>query len=134
MFRGELVRVSRPVLHQFHRHAQLRFISNSHSIASLLYPSTTSPKLAENESITVSGFVRSVRKQKSIAFIALGDGTTSKSLQVVLSPDLASGYVSPHSLTANCRVNEFAIDYVQGLQHHLLENGRAQWEANNHTN
>jgi asparaginyl-tRNA synthetase len=101
MFRGELVRVGRPVLYQLQRNGQVRLSSTSYSIASLLYPNSSSPKVAQNENITVNGFVRSVRKQKNIAFVALGDGTTSKSLQIVLSPDLASGYVSMRSLAAN---------------------------------
>jgi asparaginyl-tRNA synthetase len=35
----------------------------------------------------VHGWVRSVRKQKKIAFVALGDGSTLESLQAVLKPD-----------------------------------------------
>jgi hypothetical protein len=64
------------------------------SIASLLYPQDTpsgSTKSSHNP-VTVQGFIRSIRRQKNIAFVALGDGTTLKSLQVVLNPELAKTY------------------------------------------
>ena len=39
------------------------------------------------EDAEVHGWVRSVRKQKKIAFAALGDGSTLDSLQAVLKPE-----------------------------------------------
>jgi len=36
--------------------------------------------------------VRSVRKQKRVAFAAIGDGSTTGSLQAVLKPEQAIGY------------------------------------------
>jgi asparaginyl-tRNA synthetase len=39
------------------------------------------------ENAEVKGWVRSVRKQKKIAFAALGDGSTLDSLQAVLKPE-----------------------------------------------
>jgi asparaginyl-tRNA synthetase len=39
------------------------------------------------ENAEVHGWVRSVRKQKKIAFAALGDGSTLDSLQAVLKPE-----------------------------------------------
>jgi asparaginyl-tRNA synthetase len=39
------------------------------------------------EDAEVHGWVRSVRKQKRIAFAALGDGSTLDSLQAVLKPE-----------------------------------------------
>jgi hypothetical protein len=64
------------------------------SITSLLYPPNQSSSGGTlHTPITVQGFVRSIRRQKNIAFVALGDGTTLNSLQVVLSPELANGYV-----------------------------------------
>lgn len=39
------------------------------------------------ENAEVTGWVRSVRKQKKIAFAALGDGSTLDSLQAVLKPE-----------------------------------------------
>lgn len=44
--------------------------------------------------VEVNGFVRSVRKQKRVAFAALSDGTTLEPLQIVLTPEQAEGYVS----------------------------------------
>jgi len=46
--------------------------------------------LSRDESIEkaeVKGWVRSVRKQKKIAFAALGDGSSLDSLQAVLKPE-----------------------------------------------
>jgi hypothetical protein len=64
------------------------YISN---IAALLYalPDATQH---EPRSLAVKGFVRSVRKQKNIAFLAIGDGSTFQPLQAVLSPEQAQGY------------------------------------------
>jgi hypothetical protein len=46
--------------------------------------------LAESDTtVTASGWVRSVRKQKGISFLNLGDGSTAKALQVVLKGSLA---------------------------------------------
>jgi asparaginyl-tRNA synthetase len=57
--------------------------SKSYSIASLLSRELTPP---ENEVITINGFVRSVRKQKRVAFAALADGSAMQPLQAVLTP------------------------------------------------
>jgi asparaginyl-tRNA synthetase len=38
--------------------------------------------------VNVSGWVRSVRKQKRIAFIQMYDGSSAKDLQVVVNPEL----------------------------------------------
>jgi len=40
--------------------------------------------------VEVSGWVRSVRKQKRIAFAALGDGSVLDPLQAVLKPEQAA--------------------------------------------
>ena len=40
------------------------------------------------ESVKVSGWVRTLRKQKKIAFIEINDGSSVKSMQVVLSPSI----------------------------------------------
>ena len=45
------------------------------------------------QSVSVNGWVRSVRKQKRIAFAAVSDGSTAESLQAVLKPEDATEYV-----------------------------------------
>lgn len=45
------------------------------------------------ERVSVTGWVRSVRKQKRVAFAAVGDGSTIDSLQAVLKPEDAAEYV-----------------------------------------
>ncbi|KAI4100518.1 MAG: hypothetical protein L6R37_005433 [Teloschistes peruensis] len=46
----------------------------------------------QNTAIEVVGSVRTVRKQKSLAFLSIGDGSTVDVLQAVLHPDQAQGY------------------------------------------
>jgi hypothetical protein len=75
------------------RRAAQHYSTVSPRIASLLHhPYSAVPA---GESLTVNGFVRSVRRQKRIAFAAIGDGSTLKPLQAVLTPDQAEGSVSP---------------------------------------
>ena len=45
------------------------------------------------EDVEITGWVRSVRKQKRIAFAAVDDGTTVDSVQAVLTPEQAALYV-----------------------------------------
>jgi hypothetical protein len=58
------------------------------TVKSLLFPASP---LDEGHVCSVNGWVRSVRTQKHVAFVALGDGTTLKPLQVVLQPAQADG-------------------------------------------
>jgi asparaginyl-tRNA synthetase len=69
---------------------QARQIRGNASIAALL--SSVSSDASEPRNVTVNGFVRSVRKQKRVAFAALGDGTSIEPLQVVLTPEQAERY------------------------------------------
>lgn len=59
-------------------------------LAALLKPVANSP-YPIGSIIKVNGFVRSVRKQKNVAFAVIGDGSTLDPLQVVLSPEQAEG-------------------------------------------
>lgn len=45
---------------------------------------------SSDQEVQVNGWIRSVRKQKRIAFAALGDGSTIDSLQAVLKPEQAA--------------------------------------------
>lgn len=45
----------------------------------------------QGERVSVDGWVRSVRKQKRIAFAAVGDGSSLAPVQVVMSPEQAAG-------------------------------------------
>ena len=49
----------------------------------------SSYKSANTKQITLNGYVRSVRKQKKVAFAAVSDGTAVEAVQVVLRPDQA---------------------------------------------
>jgi hypothetical protein len=60
------------------------------NISAILHPrADKSPSIGDT--IRVNGFVRSVRKQKKFAFAAIGDGSTLKPLQAVLTPEQAEG-------------------------------------------
>ncbi|OAK95217.1 asparaginyl-tRNA synthetase [Phaeosphaeriaceae sp. SRC1lsM3a] len=66
------------------------------NIAELLRPSAAEsksvpPLVTDGQTLKVNGYVRSVRKQKRIAFAAIGDGSTLHTVQAVLSPELAEG-------------------------------------------
>lgn len=52
----------------------------------------------ENQEVRIHGFVRSVRKQKRFAFAEISDGSTSQSLQAILTPDQATEYVMVFSV------------------------------------
>ncbi|KAI8939560.1 hypothetical protein NX059_003324 [Plenodomus lindquistii] len=65
------------------------------NIAALLRPAPLSSCSQDAPSgggdLRINGFVRSVRKQKRIAFAAIGDGSTLQTVQAVLPPHLAEG-------------------------------------------
>lgn len=89
---------------------------------------------AAAESVTVHGWVRSVRKQKRIAFAALGDGSSLESLQAVLKPDQAAEYVAATSMLY---LNHFLIngsDCRMALQLNSKAHGKPQSAASRATN
>jgi len=45
--------------------------------------------LNENHAVSITGFVRSVRRQKRVAFAAVNDGSSPDGLQAVLDPETA---------------------------------------------
>ena len=49
---------------------------------------------APQNEINVSGWIKSIRQQKRVAFAELTDGSTSDSLQVVLDPQDVASFVS----------------------------------------
>ena len=42
--------------------------------------------------VEVTGHIRTVRNQKRLSFVELGDGSTTQSLQALLEPSLAKGW------------------------------------------
>jgi hypothetical protein len=64
-------------------------LASTTSTSTILPPTLRAILTAEADSVvTARGWVRTLRKQKSVAFLALADGTTSSPVQVVLSPSL----------------------------------------------
>jgi asparaginyl-tRNA synthetase len=56
-------------------------------------PSAPQQRPSDHQPLTIHGYIRSVRKQKRIAFAAIGDGSTLHTVQAVLAPQLAEGLV-----------------------------------------
>ena len=79
--------IRRPALSSKRCFTASRAILERANIAELL------AKDEEAEDVDVYGWVRSLRKQKKIAFAAVGDGSTLDSLQAVLEPEHAAQYV-----------------------------------------
>lgn len=52
--------------------------------------------------LTLNAFVRSVRKQKRVAFAALGDGSSLQTVQAVLTPQQADGSVPEPQFARHC--------------------------------
>jgi aspartyl/asparaginyl-tRNA synthetase len=75
----------------------IRPLHNATQVAKLLDDSASSP----TEQVTVNGFVRSVRSQKSRSFVALGDGSSIEPLQAVLPADRADGYAKNPFVSAS---------------------------------
>jgi asparaginyl-tRNA synthetase len=46
--------------------------------------------------VTVNGYIRSIRNQKTRSFAAVGDGTTLQPIQALLTPAQAQEYVTRH--------------------------------------
>jgi asparaginyl-tRNA synthetase len=72
-----------------------RLASTQHkpaNIATLLKSAAESTQSGSPE-IQVKGYVRTIRKQKRIAFAAIEDGSSLQPIQAVLTPDQAQSYV-----------------------------------------
>jgi asparaginyl-tRNA synthetase len=66
----------------------LSTIQKPANIASLLKSSADSTNDSSTD-IEINGYVRTIRKQKRIAFAAVGDGSSLQAVQAVLTPDQA---------------------------------------------
>ena len=74
------------------RHSSSALRASNRSIATVL---AIAPSAADNQ-VTAFGSVRTVRKQKHRAFVEVGDGSTVHTLQAILEPPQAEGYVLLH--------------------------------------
>ncbi|RYN36509.1 hypothetical protein AA0116_g8937 [Alternaria tenuissima] len=93
------------------------------NIAELLRPSPQSISAQrtprDNEALTINGYVRTVRKQKRIAFAAIGDGSTLQTVQAVLPPQLAEGLSTGVAVTVT---GKWTPSPGQGQSHELQVN------------
>ncbi|KAF2760684.1 asparaginyl-tRNA synthetase [Pseudovirgaria hyperparasitica] len=81
----------------FHRPQIASLLANGSRI------DTQSAGVPPNGAITINGFVRSIRKQKRVAFAAIGDGSSLRSLQAVLTPEQAEGLSTGTAVTITGR-------------------------------
>ncbi|KAL2839060.1 hypothetical protein BJY01DRAFT_219471 [Aspergillus pseudoustus] len=67
-------------------------VNNGYSprLITLLTDNPKKPRSFEDQNVTIQGLVRSVRKQKTVAFAAINDGSFTTNVQAVLSPEQAS--------------------------------------------
>ncbi|EMD68798.1 hypothetical protein COCSADRAFT_81349 [Bipolaris sorokiniana ND90Pr] len=90
------------------------------TIAELLRPSAHSPFACQpppdGATLTINGYVRTVRKQKRVAFAAIGDGSTLRTVQAVLPPQLAEGLSTGIAVTAT---GKWTPSPGQGQSHEL---------------
>lgn len=106
------------------------------NIAALLRPaplsSSSQKPPADGDQVMVNGFVRTVRKQKRIAFTAIGDGSTLQTVQAVMPPHLAEGFVKQLQLSTSLRLTNPRtwIDYPLALQCQSEANGPHRWGKN----
>ena len=79
--------------------AQLRLLPDT--IRKLL---ATPPRVDQPRPVTVHGWIRTFRKQKTIAFASVSDGSSIQHLQVVLKPELFAfqKYVYLPRYLSNC--------------------------------
>ncbi|CAA9965801.1 AsnS Aspartyl-asparaginyl-tRNA synthetase [Pyrenophora teres f. maculata] len=73
----------------------------------------------DGETLTINGYVRTVRKQKRIAFAAIGDGSTLQTVQAVLAPQLAEGLSTGVAVTVT---GKWTPSPGQGQSHELQVN------------
>ena len=93
-------------------------VQNGRSVADILQHGKN------EESLSVAAWVRSVRKQKRIAFAAVGDGTTTNSLQAVLKPEGAAKYQRN-----SCQIRRSFTDNFRRLSYGTAVRLTGNWTA-----
>ncbi|KAF1920529.1 mitochondrial carrier domain-containing protein [Ampelomyces quisqualis] len=91
------------------------------NIAELLRPGSAPSPLPQpgpcnDQLLQLNGYVRTVRKQKRVAFAAIGDGSTLQTVQAVLSPELAEGLTTGVAVTVT---GKWIASPAQGQSHEL---------------
>lgn len=93
------------------------------SIAELLRPIPSGPasqdKSQDEPTLSINGYIRTVRKQKRVAFAAIGDGSTVQTVQAVLSPQLAEGLSTGAAVTVT---GQWTKSVGQGQSYELQVN------------
>ncbi|KAF1956646.1 mitochondrial carrier [Byssothecium circinans] len=125
--RGRALRLPRfPLVHNIPAPApwsrRVRCGSSLHlpTIATLLRQSSSPLSSKEppssGETLTLNGYVRSVRKQKRVAFAALGDGSSLQTVQAVLTPEQADSLSTGIAVTVT---GQWIPSRASGQSHEL---------------
>src|ERR1700722_8676329 len=72
-------------------------------IKDLKHPKADDHSLVGHE-VTIKGWIRTVRNQKTFTFIEINDGSTLSNFQVILTPDLAGYEKLLGQLATGCSV------------------------------
>ncbi|TAQ85374.1 hypothetical protein B7494_g6303 [Chlorociboria aeruginascens] len=83
-------RISRCIQGALH-HSRRKHTSSQHANAPLSVSRLLETQPIDPENITINGFVRSIRNQKLRSFAAIGDGSSLRPLQALLTPQQAQG-------------------------------------------
>ncbi|KAF2864643.1 hypothetical protein BDV95DRAFT_555765 [Massariosphaeria phaeospora] len=73
------------------------------NIAALLATTSHPRPQQPGQTLTLNGWVHTVRKQKRVAFAAIGDGSSMRTVQLVLSPEQADGLSTGTAVAATGR-------------------------------
>ena len=75
-----------------------RFLSTSASLPPTIRQLLTTPPPPHAAAIQVNGWVKSIRRQKKVAFAVISDGSSEPGLQAVFADvDLAKQYVESYT-------------------------------------
>ncbi|RDI84219.1 hypothetical protein Vi05172_g5865 [Venturia inaequalis] len=99
--------------------------TSTYTVAQLLQhdeSTTNTASESSDSSRTVDGFVRSIRKQKRVAFATIGDGSTVTPLQAVLTPEQAKelSIGSAVRITGNWQPSPAGKEQSHELQAHTV--------------
>lgn len=90
------------------KHAsRLRLLALNHCRRYSSLPPSNKAFLAapvEGETVTINGWVRSVRKSKNVAFVDVSDGTVGKPVALVMQPELAQSLLTGACVEATGKV------------------------------
>lgn len=77
-------------------------------IRDLKHPRTGEPSLVGHE-VTIKGWIRTVRNQKTFSFVEVNDGSTLSNFQIIITPDMPGYEKLLAQLTTGCSISATGI-------------------------